>query len=426
MGKVDLSVELGGVRFKNPVIAGACDLTATLWGIRKCAESGVGGIVMKTLSTDPNARTRTCPYFTTLERFGKGFETLLGTTEAYNAATPETWLKEVGPEAVKICHDAGVKFIAGIVVEVGGRGGDKQALADLAKKIEDIGPDMIQVPCYICPNQWALPPVGNVLELENELVGAIKDAVSVPVGAKIGLEVYPHLFADRCLGYEKAEASHISLSTVPLGTFVDPENEDFYSLPLIYGINIGRAVVPQMCERIITAKQAGVKTSIWPSGGVWQWTDAVGYMLLGADMVEVVSAAYFKGPRIFGQLVNQIEDWMIRKGYHSVNEFVGKLLPKVRNVEDIVPEVYPVPSPITPTIDYELCDLCGKCVDSCVYGCMDRIDKERGEVVLNKELCWGCGLCVNRCTPGAVKLVDKSGVVYWDGHGSAKFWLPSK
>jgi len=426
--KVDLSVEVGGVRFKNPMVVGASDLTGTLWGIRKCAESGVGGLVMKTLSTNPRSRMRALPFACTIERFGKEFATCWGPgIEGFAKAIPEVWLKEVGPEAVKICHDAGVTFVASMAVEVGG--GDNQALADLAKRIEDIGPDMIQVTSYYCPNQVAWPPVEEILGLESELVGVIKDAVSVPVGAKMGLEVYPHLYTDRCFGYEKAGASHISIGTIPTGIFVDPESKDFYGVPAITGINIGRTVVPQMCERIITAKQAGVKTSIWSSGGVWQWTDAVSYMLLGADLIEAVSVAIFRGPRVVGQIANQIEAWMIRKGYHSVNEFVGELLPKVVEFDDLPlmgTEEFPHPSPLALTIDYELCNLCGICLDSCIYGGIDRIDKERGEVVQNKELCWGCGFCVCRCPRDAMKLVDKSGVVYWDGHGSAKFWSPSK
>jgi len=422
MEKVDLSVEVAGVKFKNPVIVGASDMTYDLRGIRRCAESGAGGLIIKTLSTQPLPRTRTCPYLMSLERFGKGLDTgsFVG-SEAYSTKIPETWLKEVGLEAVKVCHDAGVTFIASMAIQLGD---DKQDLVDLAKRIEEIGPDMIQVPCYICPNQVALPKVDALLDLESELLGAIKDAVSTPISAKTSVIVYPHLFTDRCLGYEKAGVSHISLNISPEGIAVDVENEDFFALPLISGMQLGRAGVPLMAGKVVEAKQAGVKSSICVSGGIWQWTDAVGYMLVGADTVEICSLAYFKGPRVLGRIVNQIEDWMIRKGYHSVSEFVGKLLPKVRAYEDVVPEVYPVPSPITPTIDYELCNLCGLCLDSCVYGGIERMDRERGEVVLNKELCWGCGLCVSRCPKDAMKLVDKSGVVYWDGHGLSKLWLP--
>ena len=77
-----------------------------------------------------------------------------------------------------------------------------------------------------------------------------------------------------------------------------------------------------------------------------------------------------------------------------------------------------------PVIDPEKCNLCGICLDSCVFGAIERMDKERGEVILNKELCWGCGLCATRCPRSAIKLVDDSRVVYFDGRGEAKHWLP--
>lgn len=424
MQKPDLSVEVDGVKFKNPVIVGASDMTTTLRGIKRCAESGAGGVVMKTLSTQALPRTRTCPFMFSLERLGKGLNTgPFGGSEAYGVNLPEVWLKEVGSEAVKVCHDAGVKFIASMAVQMGD---NKQDLLDLARRIEEIEPDIFQVPCYVCPNQVSVPKAEALLGSESELLMAIREVVGVPVSVKINVVVYPQLFTERCLGYEKAGASHISLMIGPVGIAVDAENENFIGPPLLNAMVTGRAGIPEMSARIVEAKQSGVKSSICPSGGIWQWNDAVGYMLLGANTVEVVSLIYNRGTGALGQIVNGIEDWMMRKGYHSVDEFVGRMLPRVCNLEDVVPEVYPVPSPITPIIDYELCNLCGLCVDSCVYECLERVDKVRGEVFMDKSHCWGCGLCVLRCPKAAVKLVDSAGVVHMDGSGLVKLWLPSK
>lgn len=423
MEKVDLSVEVAGVKLKNPLIVGASDMTCTLRGIARCAESGVGGVVMKSLSLQALPRTRTCPFAFSAERFGRGLDAgPFGGSEAYSVYLPEVWLKEFGREAVKACHDAGAVFIASMALQMGD---EKQALVDLARRIEDIGPDMLQIPSYVCPNQSAVPEAETTLRIEEEFIAAIREAVSIPISAKINISVYPQLFTRRCRGYENAGASHISLMIGAVGLAVDAENEDFFGLPLPAALTYGRAVVPEMSMRIVEAKQAGVKISICPSGGVWQLNDAIGYMLLGAETMEVCSLAYTKGPRALGRLVSQIEDWMDRKGYRSVSQFTGKLLPRVRNLEDVVPEVYPLPSPITPVIDYDLCNLCSVCVDSCVYVCLERVDREQGRVVMNKELCWGCGLCVLRCPMRAIRLEDKSGTVFMDGRGSVKLWQPA-
>ncbi|MBI4186101.1 MAG: 4Fe-4S binding protein [Chloroflexi bacterium] len=424
MEKIDLSVEMGGIKLRNPLIVGASDMTADLRGIRRCAEGGAGAVVMKSLSTNPLSRTRTCPHNVALDRFGKGLQMgVWGGSEGCSTLPVEEWVRKVGTEAIKACHDAGAKFIASMAVEMSD---DRQALLDLAKRIDELEPDIIQVLWYGCPNEATLPEADEILALESELIWAIKRAVSAPLSAKPNTHVYPHLLAERCRGYEKAGVSSISLMIAPLGIFVDVDNEDFFGLPLLWAMVAGRSVIPEMSAKLVTLKQAGISCPICPSGGAWQWRDIVGYMLLGADVVEICSAVHFKGPELLQQIAQEIEDWMMQKGYRSVNEFIGKLLPRVQKLEDVVPETYPVPSPITPRIDYDLCNLCGVCVNSCVYGSIERIDREHGRVVLNNELCWGCGVCVSQCPKYAMKLVDASGVVYWDGHGSAKLWLPPK
>ena len=417
MKNVDLSVEVAGVKFKNPVIVGASDLTSDATAIRKCIEGGAGGIVMKGLSVQQYSRTRPLPYYISLERFGRGYQTgNWSSPEGYNYYPPEVWLKEFGPEAVKVCHDAGVPFIGQISIQVGD---DMQALLDIAKKLEELGADMLQASQYLCPNDPNIPK--SYAEARADNIRALKKAISIPVFDKMNA-AWPTIFLDSIIASEKAGASAITVWTGATGIFVDVEREEFYGLPIISAYMHGRAWVPDTTARIIEAKQA-VNVPLSASSGIWDWKDAISYMLVGASTVQVCTAAYLKGRKVFGKIANDIENWMREKGYYSIDEFCGKMLPRVRTLEELCAEVYPVPSPITPVIDYELCNLCGHCVDSCVYGCIERVDKERREVVMNKELCWGCGICISRCPTYAMKSVDASGNVYWDGRGEAKMWL---
>lgn len=51
----DLSVAVGPLRFKNPVIAGSCELTMTEEGICACLDAGVGAVVAKSVNEVPAA-----------------------------------------------------------------------------------------------------------------------------------------------------------------------------------------------------------------------------------------------------------------------------------------------------------------------------------------------------------------------------------
>ncbi|MCK4438194.1 4Fe-4S dicluster domain-containing protein [Candidatus Bathyarchaeota archaeon] len=51
------------------------------------------------------------------------------------------------------------------------------------------------------------------------------------------------------------------------------------------------------------------------------------------------------------------------------------------------------------------CIDCGVCVDRCVFGAREMVDRT---LSFNSEQCFGCGLCVSTCPTEAVSLVDKS------------------
>ncbi|MBI4186029.1 MAG: 4Fe-4S binding protein [Chloroflexi bacterium] len=416
--KTDLSVEVAGIKFKNPVVVGASDLTYDVRGIRQCVDNGVGSIVMKTLSTQAYSRTKTCPFHFSLERFGRSYQGgAKCSTESYSLAPPEVWLREVGPEAVRICHDAGAVFIGSVALQVGD---DMGAVIDLARKLEKLGADMLEVPQYLCPNDLNIPE--DYVECHARNISAIRAAIGIPVCTKINAFISAKDWLKICLESEKAGASMIDFFGTAEGIFVDVEREQFYGVPAINSVMHGQINLAQNLAKIIEAKQAGVIIPFCGTGGVWDWRDAVALMLVGASLVGVCSSAYVKSRRVFRGIVDGLENWMEARGYRSVAEFTGKLLPRVRKLEELVPEVYPVPAPITPVIDYERCNFCGRCLEGCIYGGIEEVDRERGRVVVDKELCWGCGMCVSRCPTYAMKLVDKSGAVYWEGRGEAKLW----
>ncbi|GAB6280092.1 MAG: hypothetical protein STSR0007_01430 [Thermovirga sp.] len=54
--KPNLSVEYCGVRFKNPMMIASASPSKNAEYIRRCAESGAGGVIAKTFSPEPLAQ----------------------------------------------------------------------------------------------------------------------------------------------------------------------------------------------------------------------------------------------------------------------------------------------------------------------------------------------------------------------------------
>jgi electron transport complex protein RnfB len=56
------------------------------------------------------------------------------------------------------------------------------------------------------------------------------------------------------------------------------------------------------------------------------------------------------------------------------------------------------------TIEPDLCNACGICIERCQVKAIKEVD---GSVVVHREKCIGCGLCVTGCSSGAVRLERK-------------------
>ena len=61
------------------------------------------------------------------------------------------------------------------------------------------------------------------------------------------------------------------------------------------------------------------------------------------------------------------------------------------------------------TVDMEVCDGCGTCVDACIYHGI-RLHPETGKPMIC-NLCDGDPYCVQHCVPGALQWVEASDVV---------------
>jgi dihydroorotate dehydrogenase (fumarate) len=76
---------------------------------------------------------------------------------------------------------------------------------------------------------------------------------------------------------------------------------------------------------IAMASAQNIKIDISASTGVHSGADAIRYLLAGANSVQVCSVLYDKGIPFLKEMNSQIESWMDKNGFTSVNEFRGRL-----------------------------------------------------------------------------------------------------
>jgi dihydroorotate dehydrogenase/Pyruvate/2-oxoacid:ferredoxin oxidoreductase delta subunit len=422
---VDLSIEIAGVKFKNPILPGAGELAEDVRGVKRMLAGGVGGIVTKSYTSVKSQVKRPRPNNLVLR--GRGY-TQSGSFITYSTSHPETvdiMLKGEIPRMAEECKKAGVPFVVsywGLIEAVDGqlKEGSIEDWAKIAQGCEKAGADMLEanLSCPVVKKPFEDNPM-----IAYDICKGVVDAVKIPVGFKISPTMGPIEKLTKMI-YD-AGAAFIAAHNAPDGIFIDVENEEPLMVPAIGGYIIGRPFLPWSLSRVIAIRKTA-DIPVMGIGGVYTYDDALSYILCGCPVVQVCTAIYLHGPKLFKEIIEGIEKWMERKGYKSIKEYLGKVVPMVRPGVEIKAEVssatwaVPPNTPYVPVVDADKCTLCGLC-EPC-FEDVYKVNKSEGRLEIRDQYCVSCGMCVCICPSNALKLVDRETKkkVVWTGKGLAE------
>ena len=68
-----------------------------------------------------------------------------------------------------------------------------------------------------------------------------------------------------------------------------------------------------------------INAQVCANTGIFTGEDVISMILAGADTVQIVSTIYKNGIGQIGTILNEIESWMKKKNYKSLDDFRGKL-----------------------------------------------------------------------------------------------------
>ena len=130
-------------------------------------------------------------------------------------------------------------------------------------------------------------------------------------------------------------------------------------------------------------------------GGISDWRDAVDHLALGAQNVQVCTAAMVYGFKIIDDLTDGLSNFLDDKGMTNVSELVGKAVSSVTDWKYLNLNHIEKAS-----IDQDLCISCGRChvvcEDASHQAITSMVKGSRRFEVIDEE-CVGCNLCVSVC-----------------------------
>jgi len=297
--EIDLTVEVAGLKLRNPVMLASGILGLSGYSMLRVAEAGAGAIVTKSICL--NARDG-YPNPTIVEAE-------VGLLNAMGLPNPSVreFLKEI-----KVVKQAQVP----VVISVFGFSIDEYI--EVAK-IAGEEADAIELNLS-CPHvEKTGLELGSDPSIVNEIVGRVKAELKVPIFAKLSSNVAD--IAEIARAAERAGADVIVAINTVRAMAIDVETQRPILANRIGGLS-GPAIKP-IALRCVYEIYEAVKIPIVGCGGIVTWCDAVEFILAGSSCIQVGTGIMYRGLSIFKEITEGIQDYLAKKGYNSVRDIVG-------------------------------------------------------------------------------------------------------
>jgi len=304
--KIDMSVDLGKFKLKNPVMTASGTFGYGYEYNQLYDISRLGAVVVKGIA----------PFVSNGNPTPRVAETASGMLNAIGLQ---------GPGVEKFLH--GEHYLpylrttnATVIVNIWGK-----SIADyceVAQRLEAEGEGITALEVNIsCPNVKAGGVAfGTDLKLLDEVISAVRKATTLPLIVKLSPNVTK--IGDFAKAAEAAGADAVSLINTITGMAINAETRRPKIANLTGGLS-GPAVKPVALRMVYEASHA-VKIPVIGMGGIMNGIDAVEFMLAGAKAVAV-GTAIFTDPYAPLKVIDGIEDYLQRHNYKSVSEIVGAL-----------------------------------------------------------------------------------------------------
>jgi len=296
---VDISTEIAGVKFKNPIILSACPVSRDAFNCIRAIKAGIAGVVTKTLNREAAVNP--------MPAIAKIGDQMLVNAEKWSDLTYEDWLYKEIKEIKK--YNVPVIASIGLWVE------DAELITPL---VADSGADMIELVSYYDDQ---LVPMLKVARKKTDLPISVKVSANWRDVFKIAVK------AEK----EGADAITAIDSVGPVLAINVEKGEPYLGSETGEGWLSGTAIRP-FAVRVVAGIAQRVKIPIFGVGGVASGKDIAEMVMAGASAVQICTVLLFKGLKHIKVMQEELKSFMERKGYSKLDDFRGLALKKIKRL----------------------------------------------------------------------------------------------
>ncbi|TEU00996.1 MAG: dihydroorotate dehydrogenase-like protein [Candidatus Stahlbacteria bacterium] len=302
---VELSTKYMGMDLRNPLIVASSGLVNSLEGVEKCAESGAGAVVLKSLFEEQiEADTKELMEHIWLNGHTEAFDYVRGMGMS------------LGPsDYLKLIEDVKKKVTIPVIASLNCV--SAKWWVDYAKQIENTGADALELNISVMPSD----PNRVSEEIEKQyydIVEGVRRHINIPIAVKIG----PFFTS---IARMARELYRRGVSALVLFNRFYQLDIDVDSIKLVGGNPLSSPKEMNLPLRWIALLSGRIECDFAASTGVHNGIDAIKMILAGAKAVQICSVLYQNGVEQIGRVQKEMEDWMKGHNFESLSDFRGIL-----------------------------------------------------------------------------------------------------
>lgn len=293
---IDMSINIGGVKLKNPVLVASGTFGfgkeySNFYDLNLLGAIAVKGITLKPKKGNKPPRI---------------IETAAGILNSVGLENPG--LYAFIEKELPFLKKFNVPIIANI------SGNTVEEYSFMARELNE-HVDFIELNVS-CPNvKEGGIAFGTKAESVYEVTSEVRKVTTIPLIVKLSPNVTD--IVEMALAAEKAGADCLSLINTLIGMAIDIENRKPFFHNIVAGLS-GPAVKP-IALRMVWQVAQKVKIPVIGMGGISSWKDAIEFIMAGADAVSIGTANFYN-PLAPIEILKGIEEYMIENNVKSLRE----------------------------------------------------------------------------------------------------------
>jgi dihydroorotate dehydrogenase (fumarate) len=303
---MDLTTKYMGIKLKNPVIIGACNLVTDLDILKKLEDAGAAAIVYKSLFEE-QIQLENLEHYHSVEDYGTRHAEMSSMLPEFEDAGPAEFLYNLA----KVKNALKIPLIASLNAVY------DDTWYEYAKKLEATGVDGIELNFYATPRDFDMDD-NSLLKEQIDILAGVKNSVNIPVSVKLSPFYTNPLY---CISeMDRAGADAFVLFNKLFQPDIDVAEEKLHFPYLLSNPEDNR-----LSLRFAGLLYGNIKADVCSNTGIFTGADVIKMILAGSGAVQVVSTIYKHGPKQISKMLEEMESWMKSKGYEKIDDFRGKL-----------------------------------------------------------------------------------------------------